>query len=186
MNRNHHLSVGLVAGLVLACFPQGPPRRKPNPGRMYASATFPGRCGMTSSRSPATENAWWLLGGTALTIGVYQFEDPERGGQGPGPGPLDRCRISATSGGTSACRRPWRWAPGASAAGPAATRSPDLGFDLSRGLLLDLRHHQHPQGRRSTERGPTARTIPFPRGTRPSAFTTAGWSPSATAAGRAE
>jgi hypothetical protein len=26
---------------------------------------------------PTMYNAWWLIGGTALTIGVYQFEDAE-------------------------------------------------------------------------------------------------------------
>ncbi|MBW2704567.1 MAG: hypothetical protein JRF33_27435, partial [Deltaproteobacteria bacterium] len=59
------------------------------PVESTAVSDFPGDLWGDIIALPTTENAWWLLGGTTLTIIVHQFEDPEGAARALNKGALD-------------------------------------------------------------------------------------------------
>jgi membrane-associated phospholipid phosphatase len=122
---------------------------------------------------PTMYNAWWLIGGTALTIGVYQFEDAEGASRALDQGIWDTLSDVGNIWGDPLVQVPlalgtWgvgNWTDNESLAG--------LGFDLSRGLLLStsVTGLLKPIADRTR---PNGDSYSFPSGHAAAAFTTAG------------
>lgn len=142
-------------------------------GQQASVSQFPGDLWDDSKSLFTTENAWWLLGGTAGTILVYQFEDPDGAMRGLDQGlmaPLaDFGNIwgDARLQGTLALGL---WAVGS---WQDSDEVAGLGYDLSRSLLLTY-------GVTSVLKVAVQRTRPngenysFPSGHTSAAFSTAG------------
>ena len=82
------------------------------------------------------KTAWWLLGGTALTIVVYQFEDPDGVARQLNKGAWDELSDFGNIWGDIRVQAPLAlgtWGVGSWAGND---RLAGTGFDLSRGLLL--------------------------------------------------
>ena len=134
---------------------------------------FPGALLDDVKALPTMENLWWLLGGTVLTITVYQFEDAERAAEALDQGIWDTLSDIGNIWGDARLQMPLAagiWGIG------SWTDKPDmaeLGFELSRGLLLSY-------GVVSIMKPLFDRTRPngdpysFPSGHTAAAFTTAG------------
>jgi membrane-associated phospholipid phosphatase len=122
---------------------------------------------------PSTENAWWLLGGTALTIGVYQFEDAEDAAKALDQDPWDSMSDFGNIWGD--VRVQGTLALGAWGIGSWAGSNEvaGLGFDLSRGLLLTYATTSILKVAVNRTR-PNGEDYSFPSGHTASAFTTAG------------
>jgi len=122
---------------------------------------------------PTWENAWWLLGGTALTIGVYQFEDPVKASEALNKGIWDGLSDFGNIWGDARVQVPlalgtWgigSWAGNNEVAG--------FGFDLSRGLLLTYATTSILKAAVNRTR-PNGEDYSFPSGHTAAAFTTAG------------
>ncbi len=134
---------------------------------------FPGAVWDDITALPTWENTWWLLGGTALTIGVHQFEDPGRAAEVLNKGIWDslsdfgniwgdiRVQVSLALG-------TWgigSWAGNNEIAG--------FGFDLSRGFLLTVATTSIIKAGFNRTR-PNGEDYSFPSGHTAAAFTTAG------------
>jgi len=136
-------------------------------------AHFPGALVDDIAALPTLENLWWLVGGTALTLGVYQFEDPERAAEALDRGVWDALSDFGNIWGDVRVQAPLAlgaWGVGTWAHKPDLA---ELGFDLSRGLLLTYAvvglmkpvfDRTRPNGDRYS----------FPSGHTAAAFTTAG------------
>lgn len=122
---------------------------------------------------PTWENTWWLLGGTALTVGVYQFEDPDGVAHALNKGAWDGISDFGNIWGDIRVQAPlalgtWgigSWAGNREVAG--------FGFDLSRGLLLTYATTSLIKAGVNRTR-PNGDDYSFPSGHTASAFTTAG------------
>lgn len=172
MNQNHHLWLGLLL-VVLACLPLEGAQADSDQEEDVRIAHFPGAVWDDIVAIPTTENGLWLLGGTALTIIVYQFEDPEGAAKFLNQPVLDPlsdfgniwgdARLQVTLGlGT------WgigSWAGSNEVAG--------FGFDLSRGLLLTYATTSILKPLVNRTR-PNGEDYSFPSGHTATAFTTAG------------
>ena len=122
---------------------------------------------------PTMYNAWWLIGGTALTIGVYQFEDAEGVSKALNQGIWDGLSDLGNIWGDARVQIPlalgaWgvgNWIDNENLAG--------FGFDLSRGLLLSysVTGLMKPIVDRTR---PNGDSYSFPSGHTSAAFTTAG------------
>jgi membrane-associated phospholipid phosphatase len=122
---------------------------------------------------PSTENAWWLLGGTVLTIGVYQFEDPDGAARALDQGIWDGLSDFGNIWGDARVQVPLAlgsWGVGSLA---GSNEIAGLGFDLSRGLLLTYATVSIIKAGVNRTR-PNGDDYSFPSGHTASAFTTAG------------
>jgi membrane-associated phospholipid phosphatase len=159
--------LGTVGGNVVAAAPDEPSRTT------TAVAAFPRELWHDARALPSTENAWWLLGGAGLALAAYQIEDPDGATRFLDRGAIDNAVDFGNTWGDVRVQAPLAlstWAIG-SVAGKAEMAQ--LGFDLSRGLLLSY-------GTVSALKVAFDRTRPngdaysFPSGHTASAFTTAG------------
>jgi membrane-associated phospholipid phosphatase len=136
-------------------------------------AELPGDLARDLGALPSTGNAWWLLGGTALTVIVYQFEDAEGAARALDQGALDGLadfgniwgdiRVQGTLAlGT--------WATGSWSGSP---RTAGTGYALSRGLLLSYAAVSLLKTVVERER-PDGEPYSFPSGHTAAAFSTAG------------
>lgn len=134
---------------------------------------FPGAVWDDITALPTWENTWWLLGGTALTIGVYQIEDAESASEALNKGAWDSLSDFGNIWGDIRVQGPlalgtWgigSWAGNDEVAG--------FGFDLSRGLLLTYATTSIIKAAVNRER-PNGEDYSFPSGHTATAFTTAG------------
>jgi len=165
------LVVGMMAGIA------GPQLAvAQNVERTTAGAAlgdFPGDLWDDVLALPTNDNLWWLLGGTAVAVTVYQFEDPESAADFLNQGAIDAVSDFGNIWGDVRVQVPLAlgaWGIG-SATGNAEIAG--LGYDMSRGLLLTY-------GVTSLLKVSFQRTRPngedysFPSGHTASAFTTAG------------
>lgn len=134
---------------------------------------FPGAVWDDILALPTWENTWWLLGGTALTIGVHQFEDPDGAAEALNKGIWDSLSDFGNIWGDLRVQGPlalgtWgigSWAGNNEVAG--------FGFDLSRGLLLTYATTSIIKAGVNRTR-PNGEDYSFPSGHTAAAFTTAG------------
>ena len=136
-------------------------------------AHFPGALVDDIVALPTMENFWWLVGGTALTIGVHQFEDAERAAEALDQGVLDAVSDFGNIWGDMRVQIPLAlgtWGVGAWADRPDVA---ETGFDLSRGLLLSyaITGLMKPIFDRTR---PNGERYSFPSGHTAAAFSTAG------------
>ena len=134
---------------------------------------FPGAVWNDITALPTWENTWWLLGGTALTIGVHQIEDAESASESLNEGVWDSISDFGNIWGDIKVQAPlalgtWgigSWAGNDEVAG--------FGFDLSRGLLLTYTTVSIIKVSVNRTR-PNGEDFSFPSGHTAAAFTTAG------------
>jgi membrane-associated phospholipid phosphatase len=138
-----------------------------------AVAHFPGALWSDVRALPTTENGLWLLGGTALTLVVYQFEDPEGITRQLNKGALDELSDFGNIWGDIRVQAPLALGTWGVASWAGNERLAATGFDLSRGILLSYAtvsllkvtfHRTRPNGDKYS----------FPSGHTAAAFTTAG------------
>jgi membrane-associated phospholipid phosphatase len=122
---------------------------------------------------PTVENGLWLLGGAALTVAVYQFEDAEGAARALDQGIWDGMSDFGNIWGDARLQLPLAlgtWGIGAWADSPRTART---GYTLTRGLLLSYGvtsllklavHRERPNGE----------DYSFPSGHTTTAFTVAG------------
>ena len=97
---------------------------------------FPGALLADLKALPSRESGWLLLAGTAATLLVYSFEDPDRAQQALDQGALDALSDLGNIWGDAKVLVPLSvgsWAVGGAAGND---RLAGLGYDASRGLLL--------------------------------------------------
>ena len=151
----------------------GPVQAESGAGEDVSLGHFPGAVVDDIVAAPTWENAWWLLGGTALTIGVYQFEDPVKASEALNKGIWDGLADFGNIWGDLRVQAPlalgtWgigSWAGNNEVAG--------FGFDLSRGLLLTYTTTSIIKVAVNRTR-PNGDDYSFPSGHTAAAFTTAG------------
>jgi len=145
-------------------------------GTMASSTSLGNFCGDTwldINALPTNENAWWLVGGAVLAIGVHQFEDADGVAETLNKGLLDPLSDLGNIWGDARVQIPL--ALGAWGVGSAVDNHEmaALGYDLSRAMLLSY-------GTVSLIKVGINRTRPngedhsFPSGHTAAAFTTAG------------
>lgn len=122
---------------------------------------------------PSTGNAWWLLAGPALTLGVYQFEDPDGAARALNQDPWDGLSDFGNIWGDVRVQAPLALGAWGMGSWAGSNEVAELGFDLSRALLLSYAtvsilkaavHRTRPNGEKYS----------FPSGHTASAFSTAG------------
>ena len=151
----------------------GPARAQSDAEEDVSLGHFPGAVWDDILALPTWENTWWLLGGTALTIGVHQFEDPDRATEALNKGAWDSLSDFGNIWGDMRVQAPlalgtWgigSWAGNNEVAG--------FGFDLSRGLLLTYATTSIIKAGVNRTR-PNGEDYSFPSGHTAAAFTTAG------------
>ena len=143
------------------------------PASSAAVADFPKALWDDVLALPTTENLWWLVGGAAASLTVAQFEDPERAARFLNQPVIDEIADFGNIWGDIRVQAPLAlgvWGVGG-LTGDAEMA--DLGFDLSRSLLLTY-------GTVSALKVTFNRTRPngeeysFPSGHTAAAFSTAG------------
>jgi membrane-associated phospholipid phosphatase len=134
---------------------------------------FPGALLDDIAALPSTGNAWWLLGGTALTIGVYQFEDPDGAAKALGQEPWDSLSDFGNIWGDVRVQAPLALGAWGIGSWAGSNEVAGLGFDLSRGLLLTYASTSILKAAFNRTR-PNGEDYSFPSGHTASAFTTAG------------
>ncbi len=134
---------------------------------------FPGALLEDIAAVPSTENAWWLLGGTALTIGVYQFEDPDGVAKALDQDPWDGISDFGNIWGDIRVQAPLALGAWGIGSWAGSNEVAGLGFDLSRGLLLSYATVTILKATINRTR-PNGEDYSFPSGHTASAFTTAG------------
>ena len=122
---------------------------------------------------PTMHNAWWLIAGTALTIGVYQFEDAESASRALDQGIWDFLSDTGNIWADARVQVPLAlgsWGLGSWTDHEELT---GFGFDLSRGILLSysVTGLMKPVFDRTR---PNGDRYSFPSGHTATAFTTAG------------
>ena len=122
---------------------------------------------------PSTENAWWLLGGTALTIGVYQFEDPDGVSKALDKGIWDGLSDFGNIWGDARVQVPLALGSWGVGSWVGNNEIAGLGFDLSRSLLLTYAAVSIIKAGVNRTR-PNGDDYSFPSGHTASAFSTAG------------
>ncbi len=128
--------LALLLVMVLMSWNSGPALAETGTEEDVSLGHFPGAVWDDIAALPTWENTWWLLGGTALAIGVYQFEDPDKASEALNKGAWDSLSDFGNIWGDMRVQAPlalgtWgigSWAGNDEVAG--------FGFDLSRGLLL--------------------------------------------------
>ena len=134
---------------------------------------FPGAVWNDIRALPTWENTWWLLGGTALTIGVHQFEDPVSASEALNKGIWDEFSDFGNIWGDLRVQAPLAlgtWGVGSWAGNDEVA---GFGFDLSRGLLLTYTTTSILKAAVNRTR-PNGDDYSFPSGHTAAAFTTAG------------
>ncbi len=165
--------LGLLLLLVLMSWTSGPALADTGTEENVNLGHFPGALWGDITALPTWENTWWLLGGTALTIGVYQFEDPDKASEALNKGIWDSLSDFGNIWGDMRVQAPlalgaWgigSWASNDEVAG--------FGFDLSRGLLLTVATTSIIKAGVNRTR-PNGEDYSFPSGHTAAAFTTAG------------
>ena len=164
---------GFLLIVVLACgLPQSAQAETGEPENVRLSH-FPGALLDDVVALPSRENGWWLLGGSALTIVVYQFEDPESAASTLDQGVLDGLSDFGNIWGDVRVQAPLAlgfWGIGSWA---GSNEIAGLGFDMSRGLLLSYASVSLLKVIFNRTR-PNGEDYSFPSGHAASAFTTAG------------
>jgi membrane-associated phospholipid phosphatase len=163
----------LLLALVLMSWNSGPAYAESGTEEDVSLGHFPGAVWDDITALPTWENTWWLLGGTALTIGVYQFEDPDGAAEALNKGAWDSLSDFGNIWGDMRVQAPlalgtWgigSWAGNDDVAG--------FGFDLSRGLLLTVATTSIIKAGVNRTR-PNGEDYSFPSGHTAAAFTTAG------------
>ncbi len=122
---------------------------------------------------PTVENTWWLLGGTVATFLAYEVEDPEGAVRGLDRGLLDSLADFGNIWGDMRVQVPLALGCWVGGSWQASEEIADLGYDLSRGLLLTysitgVSKHVVRRDR------PNGGSLSFPSGHTAAAFTTAG------------
>lgn len=119
------------------------------------------------------ENAWWLLGGTALTLLAHEVEDPDGAARALNTGFIDPMVDFGNIWGDSMVQAPLALGCWALGSWKDDEQIADLGYDLTRGLFLTytvtgiIKH--------SVQRTrPNGESLSFPSGHTGAAFTTAG------------
>jgi len=151
----------------------GPAHAETGGAEDVSLGNFPGALWDDVGALPTRENAWWLVGGAALTIGVYQFEDPAGAYQALDKGIWDSLSDAGNIWGDIRLQAPlalgtWgvgSWAGSEEVAG--------FGFDLSRGLLLTYAATSIVKVAANRTR-PNGEDYSFPSGHTAAAFTLAG------------
>jgi len=165
--------VGLLLILVLIGGVSGYGHAETNTEEDVSLGHLPGAVWNDIRALPTWENTWWLLGGTALTIGVYQIEDAESVSEALNKGAWDALSDFGNIWGDLRVQAPlalgtWgigSWAGNDEVAG--------FGFDLSRGLLLTYATTSIIKAGVNRTR-PNGEDYSFPSGHTAAAFTTAG------------
>ena len=165
--------LGLFLIFVLSVGVSGPVHAEPGTEEDVSLGHFPGAVWDDITALPTWENTWWLLGGTALTIGVHQFEDADRASEALNKGVWDSLSDFGNIWGDlrvqgSLALGTWgigSWAGNEEVAG--------FGFDLSRGLLLTYATTSIIKVSVNRTR-PNGEDYSFPSGHTSAAFTTAG------------
>ena len=165
--------LGLLILIVLMSWTAGPVHAETTAEEDVSLGHFPGAVWDDITALPTWENTWWLLGGTALTIVVYHFEDPDRASEKLNQGILDPLSDFGNIWGDMRVQAPlalgaWgigSWAGNDEVAG--------FGFDLSRGLLLTVATTSIIKAGVNRTR-PNGEDYSFPSGHTAAAFTTAG------------
>ena len=115
--------VGLLLIFVLIGGTSGPVHAETGAEEDVSLGHFPGAVWNDIRALPTWENTWWLLGGTALTIGGHQLEDAESVSEALNKGAWDGLSDFGNIWGTCGSRCPWLWGPGESGVGPATMKS---------------------------------------------------------------
>ena len=165
--------LGLLLLLVLMSLTSGPALADSSTEENVSLGHFPGAVWDDITALPTWENTWWLLGGSALTIVVYQFEDPDKASEALNKGIWDSLSDFGNIWGDmrvqgSLALGTWgigSWAGNDEVAG--------FGFDLSRGLLLSYATTSILKVTVNRTR-PNGEEYSFPSGHTAAAFTTAG------------
>ncbi len=179
MTGQHAVGIRFLALAVLVALPsagaqaQTADNAAEQGGSSTAISAAPGDLWLDIEALPTTENAWWLVGGAALAITVHQFEDPDGAADALNKGLLDPISDFGNIWGDMRVQVPLAvgaWGLGSMTDNRAMA---ELGYDLSRGLLLSY-------GVVSLIKVGVNRTRPngddysFPSGHTAAAFTTAG------------
>jgi len=134
---------------------------------------FPGAVWDDILAVPTWENTWWLLGGTALTIGVYQFEDPDKAAEALNQGIWDGLSDFGNIWGDMRVQAPLALGTWGIGSWAGSNEVAGFGFDLSRGLLLTYATTSIIKAGVNRTR-PNGDDYSFPSGHTAAAFTTAG------------
>lgn len=164
------LPAALLAALLIAA-PAAPAPGAP--GTAPRVADLPGDLVRDLGALPARPNAWWLLGGAALTLAVAQVEDAEGAARALDRGAIDTAADFGNVWGDIRVQAPLAlgaWAAGAWSGSP---RTAGTGYALVRGLLLSYAATSALKVAVDRER-PDGGRWSFPSGHTATAFTTAG------------
>lgn len=134
---------------------------------------FPGAVVDDVVALPTRENGWWLLGGTAATILVYQFEDAEAAAKFLNQPVLDPLSDFGNIWGDMRVQVPLALGTWGIGSWAGSNEVAGFGFDLSRGLLLTYATTSILKPIVNRTR-PNGDDYSFPSGHTAAAFTTAG------------
>lgn len=136
-------------------------------------AHFPGALWDDVLALPTSENGWWLLGGTLLSIGAYQIEDPDRASEALDQGILDGMSDFGNIWGDIRVQAPLALGTWGLGSWTDNDEMAGLGFDLSRSLLLTYATVSILKTSFNRTR-PNGEDYSFPSGHTATAFSTAG------------
>jgi membrane-associated phospholipid phosphatase len=156
-----------LMGVALPCFAED--YEDPN----TRVAHFPGALWEDLGALPSTENGLWLLGGSALTAIVYQFEDPEAAAKFLGQPVLDELSDFGNIWGDIRVQAPLALGAWGVGSWTDNDKLAVTGFDLSRGLLVTYATVSLLKAAVQRTR-PNGEDYSFPSGHTAAAFTTAG------------
>lgn len=134
---------------------------------------FPGALWNDVKAVPGRENGLWLLGGTALTILVYQFEDADAAAEFLNQPILDPLADFGNIWGDMRVQVPLALGTWGIGSWAGSNEVAGFGFDLSRGLLLTYATTSLIKPLVNRTR-PNGEDYSFPSGHTAAAFTTAG------------
>jgi len=157
----------LLVGLVPGSAAEQPAARQPSLG------AFPADLWRDAVALPTTENAWWLLSGAALTVVAHEIEDPAGATHALDQGAIDAMVDAGNIWGDIFVQAPLALGLWGFGAGTDNAELTDLGYDLSRGLLLSYGFVSGLKAAFNRTR-PNGEDYSFPSGHTASAFTTAG------------
>ncbi len=134
---------------------------------------FPSALWQDVKALPTTENAWWLIGGAAASFAVGEFEDPEGVARFLNQPVIDEVADSGNIWGDVRLQAPLVLAVWGLGGLKGSEEMTDLGFDLSRSLLLTYGVVSAMKVTFNRTR-PNGENYSFPSGHTATAFSTAG------------
>lgn len=165
--------VGIMLGLWLLLGSGPGNATEQAPARQPSLGTLPVDLWRDAVALPTTGNAWWLLSGAALTAAAHEIEDPAGATRTLDQGAIDKMVDAGNIWGNILVQAPLALGLWGYGAGTDNADLTDLGYDLTRGLLLSYGFVSGLKTAFNRTR-PNGEDYSFPSGHTASAFTTAG------------